>query len=130
MDLTNLSVIAANAFPWHSVVMGRTTVIETKKIVISVTRSSVTVRITYLTNYILNVFTALSRLYQFLIWSISHILVPTEDGYKCIFPFIYNGKEHRRCTKAGNYNPWCAYSVNDKGEMHSGYWDYCKYDDD
>ena len=55
-------------------------------------------------------------------------LVSTTGGRSCIFPFTYNGKTHTRCTTDGGYEPWCGYSVNDKGEMHTGYWDYCKYD--
>ena len=52
----------------------------------------------------------------------------TKGGYKCEFPFIYDGKEYSRCTTAGGYDPWCGYSVNNEREMYNGYWDYCKYD--
>ena len=97
---------------------------------ISVTKIFVTVCTIEYRNFPPDIFlnTYLIPLYIIYITFIYDFLVSTTGGRSCIFPFTYNGKTHTRCTTDGGYEPWCGYSVNDKGEMHTGYWDYCKYD--
>ena len=112
--------------------MAKMIVIYIRKTMISVTKIFVNVctkniEISLLILYFFH-FTNLIPLYIIYIIFIYEFLVSTTGGRSCIFPFTYNGKTHTRCTTDGGYEPWCGYSVNDKGEMHTGYWDYCKYD--
>ena len=41
----------------------------------------------------------------------------------CVFPFVYYGRQIERCTTFDDLKPWCATSVNSKGEMKD--WEYC-----
>ena len=110
--------------------MAKMIVIYIRKTMISVTKIFVNVCTIKYRNFTLDIFlyTNLILLYVVSITLIYDFLVSTTGGRSCIFPFTYNGKTHTRCTTDGGYEPWCGYSVNDKGEMHTGYWDYCKYD--
>ena len=45
----------------------------------------------------------------------------------CVFPFIYNGRIHDRCTSIDGDAPWCSTSVDSSGVHISGQglWEYC-----
>ena len=44
----------------------------------------------------------------------------------CVFPFIYKGSTHRKCTRTDIDTPWCATEVNDNGKLTK--WKYCAPD--
>ena len=52
----------------------------------------------------------------------------TEEGYTCIFPFVYNGAMYNECAPDKSGKPWCPYKL--KGDMTYddvgvNKWDYC-----
>merc|ERR1712179_819592 len=48
----------------------------------------------------------------------------TSEGERCIFPFVYNGVTHYKCTYSGSPTPWCATAVdrNNNNEDHNEHW--------
>ena len=46
----------------------------------------------------------------------------------CVFPFSFQGKVYRSCTKdhSENGQPWCATQVDDRGIVINGKWGDCK----
>merc|ERR1712083_1277020 len=51
----------------------------------------------------------------------------TVTGKSCIFPFIYNGVTHNKCTDTGSENGavWCATNVDKNGEVVRNTWEDC-----
>ena len=54
----------------------------------------------------------------------------TEGGDPCVFPFLYDGKQHYKCTQAQagvsiNTKPWCATSYG-VGYLTVGKWGDCR----
>ncbi|XP_066977680.1 uncharacterized protein [Macrobrachium rosenbergii] len=46
----------------------------------------------------------------------------TENGIKCVLPFVYGGKKFCQCTWEGDTRPWCATSVDlDRHVVTRGY---------
>merc|ERR1719445_894473 len=45
----------------------------------------------------------------------------------CVFPFIYSGRIHDRCTSIDGDAPWCSTAVDSSGVHISGQgmWEYC-----
>ncbi|XP_008518279.1 seminal plasma protein HSP-1-like [Equus przewalskii] len=43
---------------------------------------------------------------------------------KCVFPFIYQGRQHYDCTRADSFYRWCSLT-----EKYSGKWKYCAAED-
>ena len=42
----------------------------------------------------------------------------TTDGNCCVFPFVYQGKQHNYCTGVDGQDLWCqTSSVNKQGQM-------------
>ena len=53
-------------------------------------------------------------------------LCTTKSGQVCVFPFIYQGVRHEKCTKAGgSERPWCATEVNREEEVLTNRWEDC-----
>ena len=36
-----------------------------------------------------------------------HQICFAQDGFQCIFPFIYKNVEYNNCSTADVYQPWC-----------------------
>jgi len=57
----------------------------------------------------------------------------TEGGVRCLFPFVYKGGNKTDCVQNwGDRKPWCATSLDDKGQFVSSMtdnsnWDYCDF---
>ena len=52
------------------------------------------------------------------------------NGKPCIFPFIYFGKTHNKCTwnDAPTNKPWCSTMINNSTGEHvedNGHWGLC-----
>jgi len=49
-------------------------------------------------------------------------------GNNCIFPFVYKGETHNKCTTSGSDNgaPWCATEVDENGEVVRNKWEDCE----
>ena len=46
---------------------------------------------------------------------------------KCVFPFLFDGKEYDSCTTDGEVDYfWCATDVDKNGEMIIGNWGFCE----
>lgn len=42
----------------------------------------------------------------------------TTDGNCCVFPFVYQKKQHNACTSEGSKDLWCqTSSINENGQM-------------
>ena len=50
---------------------------------------------------------------------------PTGSCGNCVFPFIFGGRIHDRCTSIDGDAPWCSTSVDSTGVHVSGNWEYC-----
>ena len=50
-----------------------------------------------------------------------------EEQKNCFFPFTYEGKTYKKCTKDNSENgkPWCAYTVYRGGVVVPGKWADC-----
>ena len=49
----------------------------------------------------------------------------TENGMKCIFPFHYQGNTYFECTSDDHDKPWCAYEVDNDGNLVDDEWENC-----
>merc|ERR1712179_50406 len=51
----------------------------------------------------------------------------TSEGERCIFPFVYNGVTHYKCTYSGSPTPWCATAVdrNNNNGVITNNWGDC-----
>ena len=52
----------------------------------------------------------------------------TEEGKKCVFPFVYNGHTYNSCTcdDSDSGLAWCATAVNRNRNVQHGSWGDCK----
>ena len=52
----------------------------------------------------------------------------TEEGKKCIFPFVYKGKTYDICTTfdSDNGHAWCAITIERNGSVPHGFWGDCR----
>jgi hypothetical protein len=49
---------------------------------------------------------------------------------ECVFPFKYGGTTYTECTWDDNDWEWCAYEVDETGEMVDDKWGYCEFESD
>ena len=56
----------------------------------------------------------------------------SQTGTKCVFPFMYKGVEHTKCTTidSTDLKPWCAINIEPAGEVlwedvSGDNWAYC-----
>ena len=52
----------------------------------------------------------------------------TRGDQLCVFPFIYEGKTYKTCTKDGvrpEDDPWCPFKTNSNNEFSTNNWGYC-----
>jgi len=63
----------------------------------------------------------------FVVRSIISQICQTEDGDKCIFPFVYKRKTFFGCTQfeAPDTRPWCSTKVNARGEHVASQFGHC-----
>jgi len=49
----------------------------------------------------------------------------TIEGERCVFPFMYKGKEYHQCTYASSPSPWCSTLVDNNGTTVTNRWGDC-----
>jgi len=52
---------------------------------------------------------------------------PVVDA-ECVFPFVYKGITHRRCTTSDRGQPWCSTHVNSEHQFLRRLWGFCHED--
>ena len=50
----------------------------------------------------------------------------TTTGTPCVFPFMYGGVEHTRCSYADSPRPWCATATTSDGTVITNSWGDCQ----
>eukprot|EP00092_Neocalanus_flemingeri_P011603 GFUD01012504.1.p1 GENE.GFUD01012504.1~~GFUD01012504.1.p1 ORF type:complete len:236 (+),score=49.73 GFUD01012504.1:79-786(+) len=52
----------------------------------------------------------------------------TTEGERCIFPFMFEGQKHSKCTYTSSFVPWCPTFLDSEGIVVNNRWGDCSTD--